>query len=117
MNLAIYGGSFDPPHIGHEQIVYKVLETIDIDKLIVVPTFLNPFKLSSHFTPNQRLDMIDCLFNNQDKIEVSSFEIDKKKKVPSIETIEHFFREDGFKTIRLFFQREYEKQSRNNEQA
>ena len=44
MNVAIYGGSFDPPHIGHEEIIKQALKTLDIEQLFVVPTYLNPFK-------------------------------------------------------------------------
>ena len=91
MNIAIFGGSFDPPHIGHENIVHKVLDTVDIDKLIVVPTYLNPFKNKFHLNPLDRFDLLHNLFDN-DKIEVSRFEINQNKAVPSIETINHFKR-------------------------
>jgi len=46
LNIAIFGGSFDPPHTGHELIVQKALEILDIDKLLVVTTYLSPFKES-----------------------------------------------------------------------
>ncbi|HHE07967.1 MAG TPA: ribosome silencing factor RsfS, partial [Chlorobaculum parvum] len=44
MKVAIFGGSFDPPHMGHQGIVQRAVEVLDIDKLIVLPAFLNPFK-------------------------------------------------------------------------
>ena len=44
MRVAIFGGSFDPPHIGHEEIIKQSLAKLDIEALFVVPTFLNPFK-------------------------------------------------------------------------
>ena len=91
MNIAIFGGSFDPPHIGHEQIAYKVLDSIDIDKLIVVPTYLNPFKNKFHLEPSDRFELLNSLFDNS-KIEISKFEINQHKAVPSKETIEHFKR-------------------------
>lgn len=55
MQIAIYGGSFDPIHIAHETIVYKALDKLTLDLLILVPTFLNPQKISSHLEPRQRL--------------------------------------------------------------
>ena len=91
MNIAIFGGSFDPPHIGHEEIVYKVLDIVDIDKLIIVPTYLNPFKDKFYLEPSDRFDLLDSLFDNN-KIEISKFEINQHKAVPSKETIEHFKR-------------------------
>ena len=33
MNIALFGGSFDPPHIGHKMIVKQALSQLDIDQL------------------------------------------------------------------------------------
>ena len=44
MRIAVFGGSFDPIHIAHVAIVKNALNSLNIDKLIVVPTYLNPFK-------------------------------------------------------------------------
>ena len=88
MNIAIFGGSFDPVHIGHEAIVHKALEVLDIDKLFIVPTFLNPFKKKSHFSATQRFDLLKECFVN-DKIEISDFEINKSRPIHTIETVKH----------------------------
>ena len=37
MKIAIYGGSFNPMHIGHEKIVDYVLKNLDMDKIIIIP--------------------------------------------------------------------------------
>ena len=37
MKIAIYGGSFNPMHIGHEKIVDYVLENLNMDKIIIIP--------------------------------------------------------------------------------
>ncbi|MCW1558127.1 adenylyltransferase/cytidyltransferase family protein, partial [Campylobacter jejuni] len=44
MKIALFGGSFDPPHNGHNSVVLEALEKLDIDKLIIMPTYINPFK-------------------------------------------------------------------------
>ncbi len=88
MNIAIFGGSFDPPHIGHETIINKSLEVLNIDKLIVVPTFLNPFKTKSHLSAKDRFDLLKDLCDN-DKIKVSDFEIKQNLPVATIDTIHH----------------------------
>ncbi len=89
MNIAMYGGSFDPIHIGHEQIIHKVVKEIDIDKLIVVPTHLNPFKNEFHLNPKDRFDILNELFEDDKKIEVSDFEINQDVAVPSIQTVKY----------------------------
>lgn len=44
MNIGIFLGSFNPPHIGHLSLVYEALDTKMVDKVIVVPAFRNPWK-------------------------------------------------------------------------
>lgn len=92
MNIAIYGGSFDPVHIGHEKIIESVALLNDIDKLFVVPTFLNPFKSTFHFTPIQRYEFLCDLFSNKEKVKISDYEISNNKPTPSIKTVEYFKR-------------------------
>ncbi|MDD2383919.1 MAG: nicotinate (nicotinamide) nucleotide adenylyltransferase [Sulfurospirillaceae bacterium] len=89
MKIAIFGGSFDPPHLGHQKIVHKALELLDIDKLLVVPTYLNPFKESSRAPSDLRKKWLEQLFGNCKKITILPFESDLKRQVPTIETILH----------------------------
>jgi len=88
MKIAIFGGSFDPPHIGHEEIVKKALNSLHVDKLFIVPTYLNPFK-KKFFAPSKlRLEWLKKLFTCKD-IEILDFEVVKNRAVPTIETIEY----------------------------
>jgi nicotinate-nucleotide adenylyltransferase len=89
MNIAMFGGSFDPLHIGHEQIAYKALDLLDIEKLIIVPTYLNPFKKEYFFDPKERKQLLYSLFQDQEKIEILDYEIKQNRAVPSIETVEY----------------------------
>ena len=100
MNIAVFGGSFDPPHLGHEAIVHTVLDTLDIDKLIIIPAYLNPFKDSSVFTADNRLELMQDLFDNNDKVEVNDYEVKQEKSVPTIETIE-YLKSQGYDNIKL----------------
>jgi len=90
MDIALYGGSFDPPHIGHIKIINKALEVLDIEKLIVVPTFVNPFKQGTHAPAPLRVQWLETIFKETSNVEVSSFEVDQKRAVTSIETVEHY---------------------------
>lgn len=86
---AIFGGSFDPPHVCHKKIVELCLEELDIDKIFVVPTFLSPFKSSFAAPPQVRYDWLCKIFKNRgDNVEVSDSEIKKQKSVYMIETVE-----------------------------
>ncbi len=92
-NIALFGGSFDPPHIGHEAIVEALLQREEIDKVVVMPTFLNPFKEKSHASASLRLAWLREIFAPLQKVEVSSFEVDQGRKVPTLESVQHFLQE------------------------
>ncbi len=85
---ALFGGSFDPPHKAHEAIVKTVASFDDIDRLIVVPAFLNPFKKDTAASGQKRLEWCRQLFSG-DKVEVSDFEIRQNRPVYTIETLKH----------------------------
>ncbi len=90
MNIALYGGSFDPPHIGHVRVALQALERLDIDKLIIVPAYRNPFKSSVSADGTQRLQWLKQIFESTPKIEISSYEVDQHKSVTTIETVRHY---------------------------
>jgi len=89
VKIAIFGGSFDPPHIGHESIAIEALKQLDIDKLIVVPNFLNPFKKKTFLDAQKRLDLLKRVFSKESKIHVDDFEILQNEAVYSYLTVNH----------------------------
>ena len=48
MNIGIYGGSFNPVHFGHVNVARQALADLMLDKLIVVPANVSPFKTAAH---------------------------------------------------------------------
>lgn len=91
-SIALFGGSFDPPHTGHKAIVEAAQNLKEIDKVVIMPAFLNPFKSKSHSTPQQRLAMVKEMFKDNDNVEVSDFEVNQKQKVPSIITVKYLLK-------------------------
>ncbi len=100
MQIAIFGGSFDPPHIGHQAIAKEALKRLDIDKLIIVPSFLNPLKVKSFLNANTRYKLIKKMFESKAKIKVSSYEIKQGRPVYSIETIKYMKKK--YKTSKIY---------------
>ena len=75
MNIAIFGGSFDPPHLGHDMIVKEALKSLNINKLIIIPTFLSPFKSEFGAPPLLRFQWCNELWSNLDeKIIISDYD-------------------------------------------
>lgn len=92
MICAVFGGSFDPPHIGHEQIVEKALRTLHVDMIFVVPTYLNPFKDSFSAPATLRLKWLRKLFEDNKKVRVLDYEVKQKRSVATIETVNYLLK-------------------------
>jgi len=88
--IAIFGGSFDPPHKGHQLIVEKAIENLQIDKLFVVPAYLNPFKTSTLADAATRLSWCHTLFDSIDRVEVVDYEIKEGKSTVTSQSVKHF---------------------------
>ena len=92
MKIAIFGGSFDPVHIGHIKIIEEALKKLDIDKLIVVPTYLNPFKKSFAAPPKLRYRWLKKALFPYKKVDISLFEINNQRPTYMIEKVEYLKR-------------------------
>ncbi|MBU0720941.1 nicotinate (nicotinamide) nucleotide adenylyltransferase [bacterium] len=90
--IALFGGSFDPPHIGHEAIVKAVQNFKEIDKVVIMPTFLNPFKSKSHAPSALRLKWLKGIFSSYENVIVDNYEVDSNKKVSSIQTVKYLLK-------------------------
>lgn len=71
----IFGGAFDPPHIEHVAMCKSAMQELDIERLIVVPTFYPPHKSAGFLTFEQRCDLINVAFDGL------NFAIDDIEKV------------------------------------
>ncbi|MFA7083021.1 MAG: nicotinate (nicotinamide) nucleotide adenylyltransferase [Arcobacteraceae bacterium] len=101
MKIAIFGGSFDPPHIGHEVIVHEALKRLDIDVLYIVPTYLNPFKKSFFLDETVRFKLIQKLFDTEEKVKVCDYEVKQKRPVYTIETVKYLQQETKCSVVYL----------------
>ena len=90
LEVAVFGGSFDPPHAGHQQIVQACTSQLDIDRLIVLPAYLNPFKSGSLADADMRLQWCRELFGSLPNVIVSDYEIRQGHSVKTAESIRHF---------------------------
>lgn len=87
MNIAIYGGSFDPPHVAHFRIIQAAIEELEIDHLIVIVAYQNPFKTPCLFDAKRRYEWMCRLANRLTKVQVSDIEIKQKRPIASIESV------------------------------
>ena len=74
--LGIFGGTFSPPHKGHIQAAKAFIEEAALDRLLVMPAFIPPHKLTQGgATPHQRYEMCRLAFSALPRTEVSDLEI------------------------------------------
>ncbi|RQW01390.1 nicotinate (nicotinamide) nucleotide adenylyltransferase [candidate division KSB1 bacterium] len=91
LRIAIYGGTFDPIHIAHLIIAEYAFAELSLDKLIFIPSFSPPHKLSVPMTsPNHRLHMVKLAIAENPKLNVSDFEIIKQGTSFTVDTLIHF---------------------------
>ncbi len=90
--IAIYGGTFNPVHNGHIEVVKQVKKQLGCDKIIVVPTHEPPHKTVRDLASNEhRLEMCRIAFESEN-VEVSDFEIANGGESYTYITLEHFRR-------------------------
>ena len=87
MKIAIYGGSFNPMHIGHEKIVDYVLKNLDMDKIIIIPVGIPSHRENNLEQSNTRLKICREIFKNNKKVEVSYIEIKSEGKSYTYDTL------------------------------
>lgn len=88
--IALFGGTFAPPHLGHVHAAETLLNALDIDRLIIMPTAIPPHKNKvSGDTPELRLEMCRAAFGHLPRTEISPYEIEKGGVSYTVRTLEH----------------------------
>lgn len=88
MRLGIYGGSFDPPHVGHLLTASDAFEALALDRLIWVPAGVQPLKVGrARATPAQRLAMVRLLVAGDARFEVDPVEIERDGLSYTVDTL------------------------------
>lgn len=91
MTIGIYGGSFNPVHFGHVNVARQALADLSLDKLIIVPANLSPFKTEGAEEavayPWDRLVMVRDAFSKMDKTVVDEREINRGGVSYTIDTV------------------------------
>ena len=91
MHIGILGGTFNPIHIGHLILAEEAYFKLKLDKLVFVPAFVPPHKSSLEvINAKDRLEMVRLAIEGNAAFEVSTFEIESKKKSYSIDTLKEF---------------------------
>ncbi len=90
MKTAIYGGTFNPPHRGHERVARLLNETVRPDRILIVPAAIPPLKqvAANSPSPEERMALCHLAFDNVPGAEVSEIEIAREGTSYTVDTLE-----------------------------
>ena len=101
--IALYGGTFDPVHLGHVEVARKVLELFEIEKVVFIPAQIAPHKVGRPVTePIHRYAMLALATQDDPRLLISRFELDAPDRRYTVDTMAEFQRRLG-DDAELFF--------------
>lgn len=98
--IGIFGGTFDPPHIGHLVVAQDVWERLELDRLIVIPAGHPPHR-EAVLGAEERLALVRRAFDDDDRIQVSDIEVRRNGPSWTVDTLEWARREMNPDTLFL----------------
>ena len=101
--IALFGGTFDPVHLGHLAVAKTVSQIFEIDELLFVPAWIAPHKRARAVTPAlHRYAMLVLATQHESRLRISQFELESPDRNYTVETLSHFESEIG-SSAELFF--------------
>lgn len=87
--IGIFGGTFNPPHIGHISAAREAIGALGLEKVIFIPNRIAPHKAvpSNSPTPEQRLALIQTALAGEEKMEASDIELRREGPSYTVDTI------------------------------
>ena len=102
MRIGVYGGTFDPPHVGHLIVASDAFEALELDRLIFVPAAEPPHKRGRVVaTAEQRLEMLRSAVEGDPRFEVDDLELRREGASYTVDTLREM--RDRYRGAELFF--------------
>jgi nicotinate-nucleotide adenylyltransferase len=103
MRIALYGGTFDPVHVGHIAVARELTKLLALDEVLFIPAFVAPHKRGQQVTPAlQRYAMLALATQNEPRLSISTVELDEPTKPYTVETLARMKSQAGAEA-QLFF--------------
>jgi nicotinate-nucleotide adenylyltransferase len=100
MRLGIFGGTFDPVHVGHLLVAERCLEQCRLDEVWFVPTGIPPHKLSRTIAPGKaRVEMLELAVAGHERFRVDRRELDRADPCYTVETLNSLRSEDSSREL------------------
>ena len=95
VRYGIYGGAFDPIHLGHLLLAESCLRQAQLDRVLFVPTGISPHrsgKENYHAPAEDRFNMIESAIIGYEEFLISRYEMDRSEISYTVETLQYFHR-------------------------
>ncbi len=90
-SIALFGGTFDPPHWGHLIIAEEIRDRLQLDYVVFIPAAIPPHKLGRHISaPEHRIEMLQIAVEEYPGFEVSAVELQREGVSYTVDTIRYF---------------------------
>ena len=91
LRLGLFGGTFDPPHLGHLVVAQDAVEHLGLNRLLFVVAGLPPHKLQNRLSPARvRLEMVRAAVRGNPAFEASGIEVDQPGPTYTVDTLRRF---------------------------
>jgi nicotinate-nucleotide adenylyltransferase len=103
MRVGLYGGTFDPVHLGHLIVAEQARAELELERVFFVLTPNPPHKSAASITPAaHRLEMLNMALADHPHFETSTVELEKPGVSFTVDTLRHFRSTAGFAQAELF---------------
>jgi len=90
-SIGMLGGTFNPVHFGHLRIAEEVRETLGLEKIYFIPSYLPPHKSGEGIAEcSHRQEMVSLAIKRNPQFELSTIEIERGGKSYTVDTIDYF---------------------------
>ncbi len=94
--IGVFGGSFDPPHLGHASAAADVADALGLERVLWIPALRSPHKAGTEPTPAAlRLEMVRVAAAADDRFEVDPVELERPPPSYTVDTLETLGRRFG----------------------
>lgn len=88
MRLGIFGGTFDPPHLGHLVAASDAAVALELDRVLWIPAAVHPFKLGAvAASPEARLEMVRAAVEGDERFEACDLELRRQGPSYTVTTL------------------------------
>jgi len=102
MKICLFGGTFDPPHIGHLLIAQTVCEAENFDKILFIPAFIPPHK-NVTTSIEDRVAMVKLAIRDNPHFECSDVDIIRQGVSYTIDSIQDIKKRSGLSSDEIYY--------------